>query len=335
MNSEILIAILHFVFAFLVCLGLTKWWINVAKRNKLQGKDMNKYSKPLVSESGGIAVVISIVLTLLLYIFFKTFVLKTVTHLLEVSTLIVTLLLACFIGFIDDILGWKKGLKGWQKILMTIPIAIPLMVINAGHATMSVPLIGTVDFGLFYPLLIVPLGIIGATNGYNLLAGYNGLEAGLGIIIITTLGLISLTTGQLWLALIAGIIVFALLAFLIFNQFPARVFPGDSLTYSLGALIAYFAILGNMEKAAVLLFIPFIIEGILKARSKFKAENFGIPQKDGGLEPPYKQTYSLTHLMMKLLKKTTRNKRATELRVVNNLILIETVLAALVLIYVL
>jgi len=60
------------------------------------------------------------------------------------------------------------------------------------------------------------------------------------------------------------------------------------------------------------LFIPFIIEGILKARSKFKAENFGIPQKDGSLEPPYKQTYSLTHLTLKLLKKIKPSKKVYE-----------------------
>jgi UDP-N-acetylglucosamine--dolichyl-phosphate N-acetylglucosaminephosphotransferase len=327
---EILIIAINLVIAFFLCLGLTKWWISVAKKNKLEGKDMNKRSKPLVAESGGIAVAVSIVLAILIYVFFKTFALKTETHLLEILTLIITLLFACFIGFVDDILGWKKGLRGWQKILMTIPMAIPLMVINAGQHTML-----GINFGLLYPLILIPIGVLGATNGVNLLAGYNGLEAGLGAIIFAALGIISLTTGQPWLALIAGIVVLALLAFLVFNRFPAKVFPGDSLTYGLGALIACFAILGNMEKAALILFIPFIIEGVLKARSKFKAENFGIPQKDGSLEPPYKQTYSLTHWMIRMLKRATRDKKATELRVVNNLILIEIALAIIVLIYIL
>ncbi|MEM4152952.1 MAG: glycosyl transferase family 4 [Candidatus Pacearchaeota archaeon] len=335
MNGEILIALLHLIFVFLVCFSLTKWWISIAKKNKLVGKDMNKYSKPEVPEAGGIAVVISIILALLLYIAFKTFVLKTETHLIEVLTLIITLTLACFIGFVDDILGWKKGLKGWQKILMTIPIAIPLMVINAGQHTMSVPFMGAVDFGLFYPLVIVLIGVVGATNGYNLLAGYNGLEAGLGTIIFITLGIVSILTEQFWLALIAGIVVFALLAFLIFNKFPAKIFPGDSLTYSLGALIACFAILGNIEKLAIILFIPFIVEGILKARSKFKAENFGIPKKDGGIEPPYKQTYSLTHVALKFLKKIKPSKKVYETDIIWFLAIIEITLAIIAIIMVL
>lgn len=334
MNYEILIAILHFIVAFLLCLGLTKWWIKVAKRNELEGKDLNKYSKPLVAESGGIAVMASIILTIMLYIFFKTFVLKTETHVIETLTIIITLLFASFIGFIDDILGWKKGIKGWIKILMTIPIAIPLMVINAGQHMMSVPFIGTVDFGLFYPLFIVLIAVIGTTNGVNLLAGYNGLEASLGMIIFIALGIISLLTGQLWLALIAGIIILALLAFLVFNKFPAKVFPGDSLTYSIGALIACFAILGNMEKLALVLFIPFIIEGILKARSKFKAENFGRVNKDNSLEPPYKQTYSLTHVALKLLKIIKPGKKVYETDVVWFLVIIEIILAILAILWV-
>ncbi len=331
--NEILIAILHLIFAFIITLFLTKWWINLSKKNKqMLVPDMNKYKKPLIPKTGGIAFVMAIILTVLLYIFFKTFILETTTHLIEIFVLIVTVLLACFIGFIDDIFGWRKSLKGWHKILMTIPIAIPLMVINAGHSIMSVPFIGPVEFGIIYPLVIVLFGIVGATNGYNLLAGYNGLETGLGMVIFSTLGIIAFLSGQVWLALIAGIIVISLLAFLIFNQYPAKIFPGNSLTYSLGALIAVFAILGNMERAAFLLFIPFIIEGFLKVRSKFKADNFGKPNKDNSLEPPYKKTYSLTHCMLKFLKRT--KGKVYERDITNNLILAEIILAILVLIYV-
>ena len=271
----------------------------------------------------------------MLYIFFKTFILKSLTNLDNILVLTITLLLACFIGFIDDILGWKRGLKGWHKILMTLPIAIPLMVVNAGQDIMSIPFLGPISFGIIYPLIIIPLAIVGATNGYNLLAGYNGLEAGLGAVIFTTLGVISLAIGQLWLALIAGIIVIALLAFLLFNKIPAKIFPGDSLTYSLGALIACFAIFGSMEKAALILFIPFILEGVLKARSKFKAENFGKPNKDNSLESPYKKVYSLTHIALKTLKKIKPSHKVYEKDIVLTFYLIEIILAIIVIIYIL
>jgi UDP-N-acetylglucosamine--dolichyl-phosphate N-acetylglucosaminephosphotransferase len=48
----------------------------------------------------------------------------------------------------DDMLGWKRGLRQWQKPIFTFFAALPIMVINAGQSTMNLPLIGSVDFGI-------------------------------------------------------------------------------------------------------------------------------------------------------------------------------------------
>jgi len=285
---------------------------------------MNKYSKPKIPEGGGIAFIFGVTFAVLLYVFIKTFYLFTTGNLPEVLAILVTLLLAGFLGFIDDILGWKAGLSQWQKPLLTIPIAIPLMVINAGNSVMSIPFLGSVNFGITYPLLIVPLGIVGAANGFNMLAGFNGLEASMGIIILSTLGFIAWFNKILWLATITFSTVASLLAFLVFNKYPAKVFPGNSLTYAVGALIACVAILGNMEKIATFLFIPYFIELIIKAKNKFKTECFGIPQKDGILKPP-KKVGSLTHILLKFAK--------SEKGVVYSLLVIEVLLAFLSLIW--
>ena len=69
--------------------------------------------------------------------------------------------------------------------MLTFGIAMPLVVVNAGHVIIELPLLGELNFGLLYPLVIIPIAVIGAANGYNMLAGYNGLEAGLGVIIIS------------------------------------------------------------------------------------------------------------------------------------------------------
>jgi UDP-N-acetylglucosamine--dolichyl-phosphate N-acetylglucosaminephosphotransferase len=332
MEPETIFAEMLLVLAFCIAVLLTNAWIKVAKKNGIQGKDMNKYSKTPVSEAGGIAVVMTIIFSTLFYIFIKTFLLKTETHLIEITILIITLLLACFIGFIDDILGWKKGLKQWQKLLMTLPVAIPLVVINAGEHLMSLPFFGEINFGLIYPLILIPLAVMGTSNGYNILAGYNGLETELGVVIFSVFGIASFATGQVWLTLLAGIIIASLLGFLMFNKYPARIFPGDSLTYSLGALITCFAIFGNLEKMAIILFIPFILEGVLKLRSRLKAENFGIPNKDNSLEAPYKQTYSLTHFAIKFLKKIKPSHKVYEKEVVFLIVFIEIILGVLVLV---
>jgi len=308
--GEAVLSVSVLVVSFFITLFLTQRWIRSARSAKLLGKDLNKYKNPFVPEAGGIAVALAVCFSVQIYVFLKTFRLLGTpeTHIVEAFAISATVLLAGFIGFTDDILGWKRGLTQFRKVLLTIPIAIPLMVINAGHSEMNLPFFGLVDFGLIYPLLLVPVGVIGATNGFNLLAGYNGLEAGMGLIIFTAFGVTGLIVEKYWISLIAFIVSASLLAFLYFNWYPAKVFPGDSLTYSIGSLIAVIAILGDMERLAVWLFLLYFIEGLLyfRARAVDKAgdvQAFGIPDEDGSLEMPYEKVYDTTHFAIWFLKK--------------------------------
>ncbi|MCD6476994.1 MAG: glycosyl transferase family 4 [Candidatus Aenigmarchaeota archaeon] len=301
-----IIAIVCILFAFFGTLFLIKKWIFVAKNINLVGKDMNKYNKPSVAEGGGIVIMIAVVFSIMLYIFFKTFLLGNETNMINIFSVLLTIMLAGFIGFMDDVLGWLKGIRQKTKVLLTVSIAFPLVIVNAGHSIINIPILGLVDFGILYPLLIIPIGIIGAANGYNMLAGYNGLEAGLGVIIVGTLTCISFLNGYLWLTMIGMIAVSSLIAFLLFNWYPAKIFPGDSLTYMIGALIAAMAIMGNMQTIAVVLFIPFICDLILTSRSKFKAVAFAKVNKDNSLTLPYKKIYDLTHLVIFLLSKVKK-----------------------------
>jgi len=306
---------LTIVLAFLSTFFLTPVWIKMAKKQHLTGKDMNKISNKSVAEAGGIAVVAGFVFAVLIYIGIQTFIFKDTTQLTNILAILVTILIITIIGLLDDILGWKKGLKQWQKPLLTIPAAIPLMMVNVGTSTMNLPFLGNVDFGLLYPLLLIPLAIVGTSNGYNMLAGHNGLEAGLGVIILSFMGYVAWISGLGWLALLSFCMTSALLAFLVFNWYPAKVFPGDTLTYSVGALIGIVAIMGNMEKIAIILFIPFFIELFLKAKYKFKTENFCTPNKDNTLSLPKGNIYSVCHLSLASLFKINK-KLATEQNIV-------------------
>ncbi len=303
---EIVLFICFFV-AFLTTFLLIPLWIRAGKKVGLVGKDLNKFETPEVAEFGGITVVAGFMAGVLTYIGLTTFYFRFETgdtNLILILAAISTLLGITIVGMLDDILGWKTGLKQWQKPLLTIPVALPMMAVNAGHSTMAVPFFGTVNFGLLYPLLIIPLGIAGASNGFNMLAGFNGLEAGLGAVILSFLGYVAWQSGNSWVAMLSVSMVFALLAFLLYNWHPARIFPGDTLTYSVGALIASVAILGNMEKIAMILFSLYFVEFLIKAKTKFRGECFGKPGEDGSLSVPDENVESITHLMMKLgLKK--------------------------------
>jgi UDP-N-acetylglucosamine--dolichyl-phosphate N-acetylglucosaminephosphotransferase len=306
-NEFVLAGVILFL-SFFVTVFLTKKWIKSANATQFVGKDMNKPNKPLVPRSGGLVVTIVICFALLLYIFLKTFSIigNPSVNVVEAFAISATILLAGFIGFVDDVLGWKEGLSQLQKVLLTIPIALPLTVLNVDQIVV-LPFLGNIDLPLLYPLFFVPLGVIGATNGFNLLAGYNGLEAGMGLVFFATFGFTGLLVGRLWIALIALIACASILAFLLFNWFPAKVFPGNSFSYAIGALIATLAILGNMERIALWLFIPYYIEILLyfKARVIDKmgdVQAFAKANLDGSLEVPYYQLYDTTHIAIWILK---------------------------------
>ncbi|BBL45601.1 phospho-N-acetylmuramoyl-pentapeptide-transferase [Nanobdella aerobiophila] len=331
---NLLLAIVPGIITFLVSYFLIRKWINIAKKTNYLGKDMNKYEKPLVAEIGGLYSIIGIIFGILIYIGLKVYIFNTNYDLVDVFAILTILSLVTIIGLFDDILGWKKGLKPWEKPLLTFILALPLIIISAGNPYMQVPFIGIINLGLLYPLFIVPIIIMGTSNGFNMLAGYNGLEASLGGIILFILGVKLYMIGQYYLSEIALISLFGILAFLIFNWYPSKVFPGNSFTYGIGALFGTLVILGNLEQLGFILFIPYFIELILFIRGLLNhvyKENFGIPNEKNELNEPYKKVYSLTHLAIKLDKKIF--KRATEKSVVFTIIFIEILFSILGILY--
>jgi UDP-N-acetylglucosamine--dolichyl-phosphate N-acetylglucosaminephosphotransferase len=201
-------------------------------------------------------------------------------------------------------------------LLLGFIAAIPLIALNAGESSFAVPFFGTIDIGILYPLLVIPFVIAGCSTVYNFLAGFNGLEASQGIIILSALSFVAYSTGSLYLALTGMVMIASLIAFYLFNKNPASVFPGDSITLSIGALIAGMAIVGNFEKIAVFIFIPYLLEMGLKLRGGLNKHSFGKPNPDGSLEMPYKKIYGLEHLAIYLLKKFKKSEKAYENEVV-------------------
>lgn len=319
------ISIMKFIYfvgiiSFLTVLYITKWLIRYLRRIDLIVLDQNKEDKPTVPVSGGLGVMVGIFAGIMVYIFFRTFfpnggsiLQPNDDNLVLIFAAVISILVITLVGFIDDLLVKKSkestaGLKQWQKPLLTLGAAIPLMVINAGISTMYIPLIGRIDVGLLYPLLIVPIGVVGAANMVNLLAGLNGLETGLGIIYFGMLGLYAFVNNSMVAALIAFVVFVSLIAFLFYNRVPAKILPGDSLTYLMGGALASIAIIGNMEKAALIISIPFFIEFLLKLRGKFKKQSYGYG-KNGKVHSQYKEIYSIPHIFM-------RTGRFTEQQVV-------------------
>ncbi|MGC8586330.1 MAG: hypothetical protein ACP5K5_02180 [Candidatus Micrarchaeia archaeon] len=281
--------------------------------------DHNKKNKPIVASSGGIAVAFGFATGLLTYIFGSSFpsveapFYTPVASLTYIYATILAVMLIAIGGLLDDInvkgkmekttgmRDIRKGLKQWQKPLLSLLGALPLMAINAGNAFVDVPFVGLVNFGIFYPLLIIPLAVIFAANAFNLLGGFDGIAGGSALVMIIGFLIYSLIYGSYYGTLISSISVAILVAFLIFNIYPAKIMPGDSFSYTVGAIIVVLMIMGNMEAFGVIVFMPWFVEFILHAIKKFDTTDLGILQPDGTFKPPYgKKIYSWTHLIMNI-----------------------------------
>jgi len=307
------------VFIFALISALITWaiaptMIRYLSAIGLRVKDMGKFEDTEVPISGGIIVLSSTFLSIMAFVFYTTFIVKDTTSLTVLFAAVTSILIVTFIGFMDDLLVKRHGseyvgLKRWQKPLLTLPAAIPLIAVKAGTSSLIFPFFGPVDIGLLYPLFLLPIGFLGASNMVNMLEGYNGIAAGMGSIYMLSLGLFAYINGGFMASLLALTIWGSLLVFFKFNFVPAKILPGDSLTYLLGATIACVAIIGNIEKAAIIVSLPFFIEFILKARGRFKKQSYGRANADGTITSLYDKIYSLPHLL-------TNNRRVKEKTIV-------------------
>src|SRR3989344_1716961 len=150
---------------------MTPHIINYLRNIKLQVKDVHKQGEPSVPRSGGIAVLTGIIASLFLLVFINVFIKQTTQDIIYLLAAIITLT-----GFFDDLRiridsRGEGGLKQWQKPLLSLPAAIPLMAVVAGTTIIALPFLGKVNFGLLYPLILVPVVVVGAANMVNMLEG--------------------------------------------------------------------------------------------------------------------------------------------------------------------
>lgn len=287
--------------SFAITFFLTPVYIESALKKKIVGRDVNKGGKPLVAEMGGLALFAGMLSSISFGILVITFSDKN----FELMTLLVASLAAiaiiALIGVFDDLfrISWRT------KFLLPVVTSFPLVAVKAGETVMNLPVIGNVNFGLFYNFVLVPLGVTGAANALNMSAGYNGVEAGIGAIISGTLLAIAVASGATSAAIVLAACLGACLAFLKFNWFPARLFPGDVGTLVVGAAIASAVIVGNLEKFGVILFLPAFYElGAtlyygFKGVDRRSACNNPVISKDGRLAPPKgAEKYTLFYFLL-------------------------------------
>ncbi len=146
----------------------------------------------------------------------------------EILTLLAGALGLHVVGLIDD----RKGLGAGPKLICQFLAVLPLVL------AFDVRLLPT-WLGPGLSIAVTMLWFLVIVNAFNFLDGLDGLLGGVASICAMLLGLTAVSTQESATATLLGLLVGALLGFLVFNLPPASIFMGDSGSLVVGFLIAY------------------------------------------------------------------------------------------------
>ena len=207
---------------------------------------------------GGLIILCSIVITSLFYV-------KSNPVILPV--LFVTLGFG-LVGFLDDyikvVMKRSMGLRAWQKMvgqfLITGVFAYYLANYTEIGTAILIPFMNGYEWDMgvwFYPFLFIVM--LGTVNGTNFTDGLDGLLSSITVLTSTffTVVAIGMKSG---LEPITCAAIGALLGFLVYNVYPAKVFMGDTGSLALGGLIASTAVMLKMPIYIVIVGFIYLLE---------------------------------------------------------------------------
>ena len=211
---------------------------------------------------GGLTYLIPTILLAFVALFF-------VDDIYKMLVLIIVTIGFGLIGFIDDyIIVVKKdntGLTSKQKFFAQIVVSIIVYIIMANwipDITNSIHIPGTewsIPLGFLFVLWII-FWLVGFSNAVNLTDGLDGLATGLSIIAFGAFLTIAYMYHEYEIALFLCIIIGALVGFLIYNKYPAKLFMGDTGSLALGGVIGIVSIMINNSLLLLFIGVVFVIE---------------------------------------------------------------------------
>lgn len=173
------------------------------------------------------------------------------------------------IGFFDDYEKLKKkqntGLTALQKFALQLAAAIVLVLLLRlqGHLSTNlyIPFFNvTVYLPTWLYLAFAAFVIVGTVNAVNITDGVDGLAAGVTIPVALFYGAISFCWGYASVGIFGAALAGGLIAFLMFNFHPAKVFMGDTGSLFLGGAVCAAAFALDMPLVLIPLGIVYIIE---------------------------------------------------------------------------
>lgn len=179
------------------------------------------------------------------------------------------------VGFIDDYLKVVKkqneGFNPIQKLIGQFIITLVFLYLMIGvfhiDTSMLIPFTGGFENGIYihFPIwlyaIFMEFVFLGTSNGTNFTDGLDGLLSSVTVVVALFLTFASVTSGAGIGPVTAGM-VGALLGFLLFNVYPAKIFMGDTGSLGIGGFVAAAATLMHMQWFILLFGLIYLVEVI-------------------------------------------------------------------------
>ncbi|MDC7241840.1 MAG: MraY family glycosyltransferase [Spirochaetales bacterium] len=262
--GNLVLAFFAAIVAFLFNLYITPYLIHLSKKKSWydDAEDERKIHTGQISRLGGIGIVISFVISVLISVFgISRLISSDISFSLPEEFRPLLIMTAVVLIFIIGVLDDFANLRARVKLIGQIAAALLLMAAGANIPSLTIPFTAiTLNLG-FFGYILTLFWIIGVTNAINLIDGLDGLSASLSSVACFFYGLIFLITGQFLLSFISFTLLGAVMGYLFYNFPPAKIFMGDSGSLTLGFILALLPLLNSTANGDILI-MPIVLLSI-------------------------------------------------------------------------
>lgn len=198
--------------------------------NLLDAPDRRKIHKLSQPSLGGVSIYAGVLISLLFVVPFETL----GAYKFFFAGIVISLLL----GMRDDI----SSLYANQKLVFQVLAAFVSVYYADIALTGMYGLFGVYELPGWLSVAFSVFVILSISNAFNLIDGIDGLAASVAVVISLVFGVWFLLIGDDFFATLAFVIVSALVAFLVFNWHPAKIFMGDTGSLVTGFILGVMAI---------------------------------------------------------------------------------------------
>jgi len=259
---EIKSVVFSLLLVFTLSLFLFPFYIRWQEKNhigqkiKKEGPNLHLYKENTPS-MGGVIIIPSGLLVLSFF--------EQLTY--PIIIVLITLLSFGGLGWVDDYFKSFQGkpwsLKARHKFLLELVFSVFILILGFPlfpHYLMVPYGDGIIELGKIPFFLYSLFLILASTNAFNITDGLDGLAGGCGILTFAFWAGLFFWKGDFSLARIAAIFAGALLSFLWFNFWPARIFMGDCGSLSLGALMGVLALFSGYSWILALAGVVYVLD---------------------------------------------------------------------------